>query len=91
MRASQVVTAQLGAFTDFTADPGTNLDNYNLPTEATGIGTILRRTLTASIIGNPTKVYDGSTTVLLTQANYAANGFVAGEGADHRDLAGSNT
>ncbi len=49
-----MVTAQL-APTDFTADPGTNLDNYNLPTEATGIGTILRRTLTASIIGNPTK------------------------------------
>jgi filamentous hemagglutinin family protein len=77
---SQVVTALLSP-TDFTANSGTNLDNYNLPTEATGIGTILRRTLTGSIIGNPTKVYDGSTTVLLTQANYAANGFVAGEGA----------
>ncbi|WP_165186690.1 YDG domain-containing protein [Caulobacter soli] len=77
---SQVVTAQLSP-SDFTANPGTNLDNYNLPTEATGLGSILRRTLTASIIGNPTKVYDGTTTVLLTQANYAASGFVAGEGA----------
>jgi hypothetical protein len=65
---------------DFTADPGTNLDNYNLPTEATGVGTILRRTLTASIIGNPTKVYNGTVSALLTPANYAFGNFVAGEG-----------
>jgi filamentous hemagglutinin family protein len=78
------VTAQL-APTDFTADPGTNLDNYNLPTEATGVGTITRRQLTAAIIGNPTKVYNGTTSALLTSSNYAFGNFVAGEGATITD------
>jgi filamentous hemagglutinin family protein len=76
----QSVTAQL-APTDYTADPGTNLDNYTLPTEATGIGTILRAPLTASIIGNPTKTYNGSTNAILLSANFSFGGFVAGEGA----------
>ena len=76
----QSVIAYL-APTDFTADVGTNLDNYNLPTEATGIGTILRAQLTAAIIGNPTKVYNGSTNAILTSANFSFTGFVPGEGA----------
>ena len=65
--------------TDFVAGSGTNLDNYNLPTEATGIGTILRAPLTAAIIGNPTRVYNGSTNAFLLSSNYQVNGLVGSE------------
>ena len=65
--------------TDFVAGPGTNLDNYNLPTEATGIGTILRAQLTAAIIGNPTRVYNGSTNAFPLSSNYQVNGLIGSE------------
>jgi filamentous hemagglutinin family protein len=45
------------------------------------IGTINPAQLTASIIGNPTKVYDGTTTATLNSSNYQISGFVAGQGA----------
>jgi len=77
---SRLVTALL-APADFTAFANTNLDNYTLPTEASGIGTILRANLTAAIIGNPTRVYNGATFTPLSAANYGFSGFVAGEGA----------
>ncbi|MGK6354675.1 beta strand repeat-containing protein [Sphingomonas sp. DT-207] len=77
---SHLVTASLAA-SDFTANSGTLLDNYNLPTSATGIGTIDPRALTAAIIGNPTKIYDGNTAAALTSANFELTGFVTGEGA----------
>lgn len=64
---------------DWVANPGTNLDNYNLPTDATGLGTILRRALSVSIVGNPTKVYNGSTGALLGPGNFQFNNLVAGE------------
>src|SRR5262249_43829243 len=50
--------------------------NYNLPTTASGAGTINAKTLTAAIIGNPTKVYDATTTVALTPGNYSLTGLV---------------
>src|SRR3546814_5288695 len=53
------VTATLGAG-DFTADSGTDLNNYILPTSATGAGTIDPAALTAAIVGAPTKTYDRS-------------------------------
>ena len=74
----QAVTVQL-APSDFDPFSNTNLDNYTLPTEATGIGTILRAPLTASIIGNPTQVYNGATRVTLNSANFQINGLVSGE------------
>ncbi|GAA0652491.1 YDG domain-containing protein [Brevundimonas lenta] len=85
---------------DFLAGPNTNLDNYNLPDQATGIGTILRAPLTAAIIGNPTRVYNGSTFAQLTAANYSFTGLVSGEtitvlpqvaGAYDSDNAGART
>jgi filamentous hemagglutinin family protein len=66
---------------DFAANPGTLLANYILPLAAAGLGTITPAQLVASIIGNPTKIYDGSAGVMLTGANYQLTGFVSGQGA----------
>ncbi|XJJ70673.1 YDG domain-containing protein [Novosphingobium sp. BL-8A] len=77
----QAVTAQL-APGDFDPFPNTNLDNYTLPTEATGIGTILRAPLTASIIGNPTRIYNGTTRITLNSVNFQITGLVSGESID---------
>ena len=46
-----------------------------------GSGTINAAILTAAVIGDPTKVYDGTTTGVLTSANYQLSGFASGEGA----------
>ncbi len=43
------------------------------------IGTIDAAQLSATIIGNPTKVYDGTTTATLTSANYYITGLAAGQ------------
>ena len=48
------------------------------------IGQISPRALTAQIVGDPTKTYDGTTTATLTSANYEIDGFVAGQGATVR-------
>jgi filamentous hemagglutinin family protein len=77
---TQTVTAQL-ASGDFTANAGTNLSNYVLPSAVYGSGTINPAPLTVSIVGNPTKVYDGTTTTTLLSTNYQVTGFVSGEGA----------
>src|SRR4029079_13937023 len=61
---------------DFTASAGTSANNYNLPTSASGPGSISKKTLTASIIGNPTKPYDGNTDATLTSANFSLSGLV---------------
>ena len=37
--------------------------------------------LLASIVGNPSKVYDGSSTAVLTSANYSLTGFVGSDAA----------
>src|SRR3546814_17533834 len=44
--------------------------------------------LTAAIIGDPTKTYDGNSAATLTSANYQLTGFVAGEGATVTETAG---
>ncbi|HVI56281.1 MAG TPA: YDG domain-containing protein [Luteibacter sp.] len=77
----QAVSASLTS-ANFDANAGTNLGNYTLPTVAYGTGEIQQALLTASIVGNPSKVYDGTQYVTLTPQNYALLGFVAGEGAD---------
>ena len=53
------VTATLGA-SSYTANAGTALSNYILPTSATGqVGTITPAVLTASITGSVTATYNG--------------------------------
>src|SRR4029077_226690 len=63
------VTASLGSG-DFTPAAGTLASNYILPTTASGAGNITAVTLTASIIGDPTKPYDGNTAATLISANF---------------------
>jgi filamentous hemagglutinin family protein len=77
---AEEVTAELPAG-DFVPQGSTNLANYVLPTVAYGTGTINPAPLTISIIGNPTKVYDGTTTAVLEAADYQISGFASGEGA----------
>ncbi|MBB6243195.1 YDG domain-containing protein [Rhodanobacter sp. MP1X3] len=48
--------------------------------KSANIGTINPLQLIGSIVGNPTKVYDGTTTATLNSSNYSFN-FVAGQGA----------
>jgi len=74
------VTATL-ASTDFTANLGTLLSNYTLPTAANGAGSITPAPLTAAIVGAPSKVYDGTATATLASTNYSLTGFIGTEGA----------
>ncbi|WP_238481067.1 YDG domain-containing protein [Dyella telluris] len=53
----------------------------NNATVSAAIGTITQAPLTASIVNNPTKVYDGTTSATLTASDYSFSGFVAGQGA----------
>src|SRR6185503_15036488 len=75
---ANMVTTSL-ATGDFTAGGGTLLTNYVLPTTASGAGHITAVTLTASIIGNPTRPYNGNTSATLTAANFSLAGLVGGE------------
>ncbi|MGB6449113.1 MAG: YDG domain-containing protein, partial [Steroidobacteraceae bacterium] len=74
------VTAQLTS-SDFVPEGSTNLSNYVLPTVVYGTGTINPAALTVSIVGNPTKVYDGTSIAALGAASYQVSGFVSGQGA----------
>ncbi|MEI9989831.1 MAG: GLUG motif-containing protein [Rhizomicrobium sp.] len=85
---NDIVTALL-AGTDFTAANGTLLSNYMLPTTASGAGTIARKALSASIVGDPTKTYDGTNAATLSAANYSVSGFVTGQGASVSQTSGS--
>lgn len=76
--AANMVTASLSAG-NFTAGAGTMASNYNLPTTASGAGSITAVTVTAAIIGTPTKTYDGTTNATLTPANFSLTGLVAGQ------------
>jgi hypothetical protein len=53
--------------------------NHNGSTATQATFTIDKRTLTAAIAGNPTKVYDGNTTATLTPANFAISNLVSGQ------------
>ena len=72
------VTATL-ASGDFTANSGTLLSNYVLPVQAQGPGVISPRPITATIVGTPTKDFDGTTTATLTPVNYALTGLLGGQ------------
>ncbi len=85
---SRMVTAALGS-QDFSAISGTNLSNYTVPTTALGTGAIRRRSLSAAIVGTPTKMNDGTLIATLTPANFVLNGFVGGQGATVNQTLGS--
>ena len=73
----------------FLANGGAVAGDYTLPTSASGPGTIVPMTLTAAIVGNPTKSYDGSPAAVLTPANFQLTGLVAGDGFTITDTAGA--
>ncbi|REE18338.1 filamentous hemagglutinin family protein [Paraburkholderia sp. BL27I4N3] len=77
---SQGVTAALAAV-DLTPGAGTNLNNYSFPITAYGTGTILPAQLTVTIIGNPTKVYNGDAIARVNSGNLQVGGLVSGESA----------
>jgi len=61
---------------------GADADNYALASSAVdATADIARRALTVSVVGNPTKTFDGSTDVSLDASNFRLDGFVAGESA----------
>jgi hypothetical protein len=70
------VTASLAA-TNFTPLNGTLATNYTLPTTASGAGQIIPVTLTASIVGNPTRPYNGTAAAALTSTNFSLSGLVS--------------
>lgn len=78
---TRTVTALLEA-SDFSLSNGASLSNYSFPTSITGSGTITQAQLISSLVGNPTKTYDGTTDATLTNDNFQIFGFIAGEGAD---------
>ncbi|MCC7595843.1 filamentous hemagglutinin N-terminal domain-containing protein, partial [Janthinobacterium sp. FW305-129] len=84
---SYAVTATLSAG-NFTAGAGTLASNYNLPTSASGTGTITPKALTAVVIGTPTKTYDGNANAILSAGNYQLLGFAGGQSASVSQVAG---
>ena len=62
--------------------------NYTVGLE-TATGTITPATLTAAIIGDPTKIYDGTTNATLTPANFSLSGLASGEGFTVTQTAGT--
>ena len=77
---TRAVTAGIGAG-NVIATGGTDLANYLLPATASGVGTITPRPLTATIVGTPTRMADGTTATTLSAGNFALDGFVAGQDA----------
>ena len=63
--------------------------DYTLPTSASGAGSITARTLTASIIGDPTKTYDGTNAATLTPSNFRLTGLIGSESFTVTQTAGS--
>src|SRR5262249_55664965 len=74
---------------NFTAGVGTLASNYSFPTSASGAGHITAIGLTVSIIGDPTKPYDGNTNATLTSANYSVSGTVGTESFTVNQTAGT--
>ena len=76
------LSAQL-TISDLTATNGTTqqeLGNYQINTPVFGLGEITPRQLLVSVIGNPTKVYNGTAQASLNSANFSISGWAAGEG-----------
>jgi trimeric autotransporter adhesin len=76
--SATTVTASLVAG-NFTAGSGTLASNYTFPATASGAGAITPETLTASIIGDPTKTYNGNTSATLTSGNFSLSGLIGSQ------------
>ena len=75
---ASTVTATLTAG-NFTSLGSTVNADYTLPTTASGAGRITAKTLSASIVGTPTKTYDGNTSATLKPSNFSLSGLVGSE------------
>jgi filamentous hemagglutinin family protein len=79
--ATGVTVSGLG-ISSVTGSNGSLASDYSLAsTSASAAATITPATLTASLTGTISKVYDGTTTATLTSNNYMLSGFVSGQGA----------
>ena len=65
--------------TNFSPGAGTLAADYVLPTSASGAGTIAAKVLTATIVGNPTKTYDGTGVATLTPGDFQLSGLVGSD------------
>jgi YDG domain-containing protein/galactose oxidase-like protein len=63
--------------------------NHNSSTATQVTFTVDKRTITASITGNPTKVYDGNTNATLTAGNFLIGNLVAGQSVTVTQTAGT--
>ncbi|MFM8376198.1 MAG: YDG domain-containing protein, partial [Phenylobacterium sp.] len=64
---------------DITANAGTLLSNYSLPTVATGSGTITKAAVSFNIVGNPSKQYDANAVATLSASNFQAVGLMGSD------------
>jgi filamentous hemagglutinin family protein len=64
---------------DFTVSGNTKLSNYSFNSTVTGTGTIDPSQLVVSIVNNPTKVYDGTTSAVLDSGNFVLSGLIGGD------------
>jgi filamentous hemagglutinin family protein len=64
---------------DLTPGGSTDLRNYAINTPVIGIGNITPAQLTVTVVGNPTKTYNGSTDAALASGNFNISGWVPGE------------
>ena len=62
--------------------------NYTLATTLTGSGAITAKTLTASLTGSVSKVYDATTAATLTPANYLLSGIIGTDKVNLNNPAG---
>ena len=67
---------------------GTVNGDYTL-TASTQAATITPRTVTASIVGDPTKTYNGSTSATLSPSNFSLTGVISGESFTVTQTAGT--
>jgi len=68
---------------------GASAGNYSLTGPTGLVANITPAGLTATIIGAPSKIYDGTNTAALTSANYRLSGFAQGEGATIGKISGT--
>jgi filamentous hemagglutinin family protein len=64
---------------DLTPSGGTNLQNYAINSPVLGIGNITPAQLTVTVVGTPTKTYNGSVDAALASGNFSISGWVHGE------------
>lgn len=76
----QVGTGKMVSATGLTIT-GADATNYNLTSSTVNanVGTITGKTLTASLTGTVSKVYNGTTTAALTGTNYSVSGIVGND------------